>query len=145
MSDLNFSEVQPLIFILLGVTLLLIAIFKRSSSSNLRTLGNKTEGIVYTTGYSNDPRYDNSSNIKDKITVRFVTNKNEWITGDVKQGFAIYFTKQYKDGQTLDIYYDPERPSNFFVDTKQSETIGRIVFVVVGLIFCVVGLFQLFS
>lgn len=141
MSDFDFSKLQPLIFTLLGVIVLLIAIFKRTKS-NLKTIGLRTEGIVYTLGCSNNS--DDSSNIKDKITVRFVTNKKEWITGNIKQDFAVYFTKQYKEGETVDVYYDPANPSNFYVDTKQSEITGRILFAIIGLIFCAIGLYQLF-
>jgi hypothetical protein len=144
MPDFNFNELQPYLFVLIGVILLLTAVF-RSTKSNLKNSGVKTEGIIYLLGYFNNAGSGTPSNVKDKITVRFTTNKKEWITGDIEQKFAVFFTKQYKEGETVDIYYDPDNPSNFFVDTKQSETIGRLLFVVVGLAFCAIGIFQLFK
>jgi hypothetical protein len=144
MLDINLTELQPYAFVLLGIILLLVAIFKKSGKANLKSSGLKTEGIIHGLGYSNAPNSDTTPNIKDKVTVRFTTNKKEWITVDIDQKFAVYFSNQYKEGQKVDVYYDPENPSDFFVDTKQSETIGRQLFAVVGLAFCVVGAFQLF-
>lgn len=84
-------------------------------------------------------------NIKDKVIVRFVTQNKEWITGDINQEFAAFFTGQYKEGQSVDVYYDPEKPSDFFVDTKQSETVSRVIFAAVGLSFSIIGLYQLLT
>lgn len=58
-----------------------------------------------------------------------------------KQGFEIL----YKQGQALDVYYDPENPVDFFVDTKQSEKVSKALLAIVGVAFCAVGFLQLFS
>jgi hypothetical protein len=144
MSDFNLSEIQPYIFILIGLTLLLIAIFKKSSNARLKKSGLKAEGVIYAKGGASKSNSDESLNIQDKITVRFLTNNDEWITADVNQDFASFFTAQYKEGEPVNIYYDPKNPSNFFVDTKQSEPGGKILFIIGGLIFCGVGIFQFF-
>ncbi len=80
-----------------------------------------------------------------KVTVRFVTKEQEWITGEMKQEFAIFFTGQYKAGETVDVYYDPAKPSNFFIETGQSENKARLFIAAIGMIFCLIGLYQLFA
>jgi hypothetical protein len=136
MPELDFKEFQPYLFIIGGLSLIVIALLKKASKSHLKQSGLKAEGIVFALE-------GNGDNVKDKVTVRFVTEDKEWITGDINQEFASFFTGQYKKGQSVDVYYDPKNPSHFFVDTKQSETISRVVFAVVGLGFSLIGLYQL--
>ena len=147
MQDFDFNALQPYIFILAGIVFMLIAVLKKATSSDLKQSGLKTEGIVYALERQANKSLSihDSSSIKDKVIVRFVTTNKEWITGHIKQEFALFFTGQYKEGQSVDVYYDPKNPSDFFVDTKQSESVSRVLFAVVGLVFCLVGLYQLLS
>jgi hypothetical protein len=147
MPDFDLNTLQPFIFILVGIVLLLMAVLKKATKANLKQSGLKTEGIVYGLERQTDSTspISDSSNVKDKVIVRFVTNNEEWITGDIKQEFAAFFTGQYKEGQKLDVYYDPKNPSDLFVDTKQCEIIGKILFVIVGLASCLIGLYKLLN
>jgi hypothetical protein len=52
MPDINFDELQPYAFVLLGLILLLVGVFKKSAKSGLKNSGLKTEGIIYALGYS---------------------------------------------------------------------------------------------
>lgn len=147
MEDFNLKEFQPYIFILIGLGSMLIVLFKKSDKSTLKVNGEKAEGITYALGqksnsYSSGNR---SSNVKDKVTIRFLTKDQQWITGDLEQDFAAFFTNQYKEGQAVDVYYDPKQPSNFFVDTKQSEAKSRILFTVIGFMLMAVGVYQLLT
>ncbi|HZF64052.1 MAG TPA: DUF3592 domain-containing protein, partial [Chitinophagaceae bacterium] len=81
--------------------------------------------------------------IIDKVTIRFLTLDKQWITGDLKQEFAAFFTNQYKAGDAVEVYYDPKQPSHFFVDTKQSRRTARIIFACVGIVLFAAGLYQL--
>src|SRR5690242_19495953 len=101
MADFNLNEIKPYIFILIGLTLLLIRIFKKTSNASLKKSGLKTEGIIYAKGRASKPNSDDSLNIEGKITVRFITNNNEWITADTKQELASFFTGQYKEGEAV--------------------------------------------
>jgi hypothetical protein len=147
MDDFTFKEIQPFIFLLIGLGSVLFAIFKKSNKANLKNTGQKAEGIIYALDQSSNSYNSNSQNlsIKDKVTVRFLTMDKQWITGDLEQEFAAFFTRQYKEGDTVDLYYDPEEPSNFFVDTRQSEKTSRIIFVAIGIVLGSVGLYQLLS
>lgn len=140
------TELIPYLFIVLGIILLLFALLKKTKTTELKHTGEKAEGIVF------DLDRDSNSNrdlnfcrtVMNKVTVRFVTKNQEWITGEIKQDFSSFFTGQYKEGDKLDVYYDPQKPSDFIVITKQSEFISRLLFAAVGLILCLTGLYKLF-
>jgi len=141
------TQFEPYFFLLIGLATLLYSILKKTNRSSLKDSGEKSEGIVYELGqapnYTTD--YNRPSNVKDKVTIRFVTKKDEWITADINQPFALFFTGQYKPGKKVDVYYDRENPSTFFVDTKQSETLARVLVALIGLIFCSVSLYMLYK
>ena len=136
----------PFIFLGIGSVSIAIAIFFKSSKSSLKETGIEVEGIIFkqerNTNFSIQID-DSSSSINNRITVRFVTKKQEWITEVIKQDFQLFYTSQYKDGNTIKIFYDESNPSNFFVDTKQSEFIVRIMFSIVGLVFISIGLYKI--
>ena len=141
------SEYLPYIFIVIGLIGLGIALFGNSRKSDLKDSGIPVDGIVFNQEVTeNSSRsFDNySSQIKDKITIRFVTQSGEWITGDIKQDFGINYTGQYKNGDNVKVYYNRNNPSDFYVDTKQSEFIGKLVFGLAGLVFLAIGLYNLF-
>lgn len=145
MPELEFKEIQPFLFAIAGLALIAISIFKKSSRSYLLESGVKAEGIIYKLANkpNNPTSWGSSDNIMDKVTVRFVTENKEWITEDIKQDFAGFYTGQYEEGQTIDVYYDPQKPSNFYIDTKQSETFSRMVFAFMGLGLLAIGAYQI--
>ena len=148
MEDLNLKQFEPYIFILIGIGAILFSLLKKTKLSALKNSGEKVEGVVYELGQA--PGYNTNydlpiNNVKDKVTIRFLTKEKKWITGDIKQPFALMFTGQYTAGQKVDVYYDREDPSKFFVETKQSENLARIFVAGVGLIFCSVGLYMLYA
>jgi hypothetical protein len=139
------AEYQPYIFLAVGLILLILSAFGKSAKSKLKQTGIPVEGIVFEQDYddSSNRSVDNSSSFeKDKITIRFVTETGEWITGVLKQDFRIFYTGQYKNGDTIKVYYNKDNPSDFYVDTKQSGFAGRLVMGFVGLIFLLIGPIQ---
>ncbi|MBG9377278.1 DUF3592 domain-containing protein [Panacibacter sp. DH6] len=147
MQDFDFKQFEPFLFLIIGLVAVIISTIKRNRSISLKDTGERVEGIIYKLEQSGNRNSDleSSSSTMDKITVRFVTKKQEWITSEIKQPFALFFTGQYKPGDKVEVYYDPTDPANFYVDTKQSELVARIVITVVGLIFCLIGLYKLCS
>ena len=142
-----FADYQPYIFLFVGLIVLGLSAFWESTKSKLKQTGITVDGIVFEQGFDNsfNQSFDNSSSFtKDKVTIRFVTQTGEWITGVIKQDFQVFYTGRYKNGDTVKVYYDKDNPSDFYVDTKQSELTGRLVFGSVGLIFLLVGLYKLF-
>jgi hypothetical protein len=147
MNDLNLKQYEPYLFLAFGLLLILSAVFKKGKSTELKNTGEKVEGIIHELGQA--PNYNSSidsfSDVKDNVTVRFVTKEQEWITADVKQPFALFFTGQYKPGDKVDVFYDLKNPSNFYIDTKQSETLGRIVVAAAGIVFTSIGAYMLYT
>ena len=138
------NEFLPYIFLLIGLIVLAITFFYKSNKSELKKTGIAVDGIVFDQEMSSSGSFDNSTTGQnDKITVRFVTQKQEWITGQIQQDFQIYYSGQYKNGETLKVYYDEKNPSNFYVDTKQSELKGRVVIAIVGFVFLLIGLYKI--
>ncbi len=146
MNQSFFAEYQPYIFVVLGLIALIFSFFWATSNSKLKQTGISVDGIVFKQDF--DDRFnqslDNSSSYtKDKITIRFVTQTGEWITGVLRQDFGLFYTGQYTDGDTVKVYYDKSNPSNFYIDTKQSEFVGRLIVALVGLVFLIIGLYKL--
>lgn len=148
MDQSIFSEYYPYLLLLAGLVILAIAMFWESQNSKLKQTGICVEGIVFEQDVESSFRLsfsepDHYRSIKDKVTIRFVTKKQEWITAPIKQDFSVFYTGQYKDGDKVVVYYEEKNPSNFYVDSKQSETIVRIIAALLGLMLTIAGLYLL--
>ena len=125
-----------------------VSLFNKSKTENLKKTGEHCEGIIFKLDYTNSFDSYNNNNIpsatKDKITVRFVTKKKEWITEDLNSDFMISYTGQYKEGEKVTVIYNPENPSEFTIETRQSQTLGKLVLFILGLLFAGVGVYELF-
>lgn len=135
---------QAVIFCLTGIACIAIAIFAASGNKKLKETGLTADGIIYS--LEQNPNQSSSevytSNVKDKITVRFLTKEDVWITALLKMNFLVSYTGQYKAGEQVKVIYNPNNPSEFMIETKQSERIGRILFGIAGLAFLVLGIYQ---
>lgn len=143
MLELYLKELLPFFPLAMGALCILAALFKKSPTASLRQTGLRTEGIIY--AMSTRALGSDTSYVMDKITVRFVTREGRWVTGDINQEFASFYTNQYKLGEKVEVFYDPQHPSSFFVKTKQSEERWRMLFLVIGLVFCAVGTIMLLA
>jgi hypothetical protein len=144
MPSLHLELYQPYLLLLVGFVFMIISLlYKASKTENLDKTGERCEGIIFKLDYSNTGSSLTGSAIKDKITVRFVTNKNEWITEDLQTDFVIAYSGQYKEGEKVAVIYNPENPSEFTIETKQSQSIGRLIFFFVGLFFVGLGIYEL--
>lgn len=141
------SQYLPYIFFLIGLILVAVSIFYKSEKAKLKQTGLVADGIVYEqeNGINISVLPNNSyQSANKKTTIRFVTQKEEWITGMIQQDFQMFYTGQYKNGDAVKVYYDPNNPSNFYVDTKQSEGTARFFMAITGLIFIIIGLYKLY-
>lgn len=87
------QEFLPYFLILFGIVAILLPFFTKSSNKNLKETGVPSDGIIFKQEKSRLVDIDgNRSFIKDKITVRFLTKKDEWITAELSQDFMIAFT-----------------------------------------------------
>lgn len=133
--------VLPFMFISIGITSISFVILV-DDNSRLKETGIKATGIIFKQEHETRSRSGETTTLKDKITVRFLTMQHEWITQEINQNFRIYYSHQYKDGEEVVLYYDEKEPSNFYVDSKQSPALGKVIAVVTGLIFIIIGSIQ---
>jgi len=142
LNDLIASSV-PYLLPALGIALILYSTFKKSAEEKLKGKGVYAEGIVFEQSYKPHSTGDEFSNAPDKITVRFVTQKQEWITVITKNSFGAYYSGQYKNGEPVKILYNPDAPDECVIITKQSEKTVRIILICLGFVLCIIGLVQL--
>jgi len=145
MTQDNYIQYLPYLFLAIGLIAIAFSVLYVSKKSKLKQTGICVAGIIFKQEINYNQSSDNSSLSNDKITVRFVTQKKDWVTGKIDQDFQFIYLGQYKDGDPVKIYYDEQDPSSFYVDTKQSEIIGRVLIATIGLAFLAIGLFKLLN
>ncbi len=142
MNNFQLQNLQPYLFLVCGLALMLYAFFKKSQTiSN----GEKAEGIVFELGRKSGHNSSLDYNVNNIVTVRFVTKKLEWITAEYKSDFAFFYTGQYKIGDKIDILYNSDNPNEFLILTKQSETRTRLILIIAASGSIIIGTFQLFN
>jgi len=143
MEALNFTQFLPYILILAGLLIICIAVFSKSSAKRLAITGEYCEGIIFKLGYKEGNDFNRSDSItKDKITVRFVTKKQEWITEDLHTDFMITWPGQFKEGQKVQVIYDPDNPSDFTISNNQYPKMAKGAFILAGLICVAIGVYK---
>lgn len=138
MESLDFNQYLPIFFIVIGAIAILYAIFHKPPLDRLKQTGEHCEGIIFRLGYSTG-----DSSTTDKITVRFVTKKQEWITEEVNTDGMLTWTGQFKEGQTVPIIYNSDNPKDFIIPTAYSPALVKLLFVVVGFIFIATGIYKI--
>jgi len=148
-STLMMQTFTPYILFAVGLTLILYAVINSDKKAKLRQTGQEAEGIIFDIdkGYQ-DFSIENEvlSTFQDrskKVWVRFVTQKLEWVTAPIDQDFQIFFSFQYSKRDKVKIFYDSDNPNNFYVDTKQSALIGRLIILLSGVGMVIAGYTQL--
>ena len=136
---MDFTQYLPYALLTFGLIAIVKSCFHVSNKSNLKETGIPVDGIVFTQSA------DSVDDVNKKVVIRFVTKNQEWITEPIKQDFQIFYTGQYKDGDHVNVFYNPAAPTEFYVDTKQSELIPRILGGLLGICLILVGLYQIFA
>jgi hypothetical protein len=136
---MDFTQYLPYALLTFGLISIVKSCFYVSKKSNLKEIGIPVDGIVFTQSG------DSVDDVNKKVEIRFVTKNQEWITGPINQDFQIFYTGQYKDGDHVKVFYNPAAPTEFYVDTKQSELIPRILGGLTGICLILIGLYQIFA
>lgn len=146
MNSLSFTPSLPYIFIIFGIIFIMVAVFSKSGANKLAQTGEHCEGIIFKLGYKENITFDRSDSItKDKITVRFVTKRQEWITEDLNTNFMITWAGQFKEGQKVQVLYDPNNPSDFTILNNQSPRLTKLIFILTGSICLAIGVYKFFA
>ncbi|MBS1601158.1 MAG: DUF3592 domain-containing protein [Bacteroidetes bacterium] len=136
----------PYIFILAGIVMILVPFLSKPTGNRLKSTGERCEGVIFELGYKDHSGpMSNDSITKDKITIRFVTQKLEWITEDLNTDFMVLYTNQFKEGDKVTVIYDPNNPKDFTIETKQTPKQIKIILSIARVVFISIGIYKLLS
>ena len=139
------DDLIPYLFIFIGLVVLVLPFLQLSDNKrSLKNSGVHAEGIIFRIDGKQGGQPTNFGVLNAEVQVRFVTKSMEWITGTLRQDFQVSFSGQYKQGDKVDVYYNPTSPSEFFVDSNKNPLFGKLTLMVVGLVLIVIGLWKLF-
>lgn len=129
---------EEIILLAISVSFLTIGIYLWKQGSQLLTTGKKAKAIVFKNNYS--PGTGTNRGVYFPV-VRFLTDKQEWITQELNIGS----NPALEEGSQLEIIYDPDDPTNVAINsTFQLEILPRI-FVTIGLCGLIFGALELFD
>ena len=127
--------IDALILILLGLVSILVVVHYFLKVRELSKTGVKTEGIVF------DTESEQMSGVASQYPIiRFTTQNEEWITEKYMIGIIPGMVKK---GKKVQVIYNPEKPSEFIVQSPIFTPVF-ILMASVGLVFLGVGIFKLF-
>lgn len=111
---------EGLILIVTGIFFFLIARSVHKRINQIEAIGTKVKGIIF----SHESTMDSSSESSVFYpVVRFTTSSEEWITA--KSSISVV-PGMYKEGQAVEIVYDPQEPTNFFIKDRYTKNVFRI-------------------
>jgi hypothetical protein len=114
-----------LVILLISAVLVVVGAYLWQKGSNLIATGKKSEAIIYKNNFY--PDKDGGSVYRP--VVRFLTDKQEWITRELSIGFS----PPKEEGTRLEVIYDPEDPTIVEVNSRfQLEILPRL-FVALGI------------
>lgn len=127
-----FGEI---IVLAISIGAIAIGIHLWQKGNHLLTNGKKAKAVIFKNNYS--------SNAGDGgmyyPVVRFLTDKQEWIT----QELSIGYSPAKKEGTKLEVIYDPDDPTDVEINsTFQLEILPRIL-VIIGVCGLVFGVLEL--
>ncbi len=127
--------IQGVVLIILSLAVILIAIIALSKYKKISAIGIEADGIIF--DIESSPTTGDST-----ITfpiVRFVTERNEWITQKASVSIIPY---SYKKGQPVTIVYLKDKPTDFFIKSKWTNEV-LIAMIIIGLALLTYGVYFL--
>lgn len=123
-------------FIVIGTGILFICRYKNISSN-----GTETEGIIY--DFSSTPITNSitSNATKSFPIVRFLTEKNEWIT---EKASVSFIPSSYKKGQKITVVYLVDNPTVFFIKSSQTKFVLTTM-ITIGSLLLIYGIYTLIN
>lgn len=110
---MNDNFLTPLIFITAACILLVIFFSLRKKRYRLLSTGVPVEGIVF--DIESSMNNDSPNSRSNYPVIRFVTLKQEWITQTYNISYPEFILKK---GQKVEIFYNPDKPSDFILNMK---------------------------
>jgi len=143
---MDLPSLAPYIFILIGIAMITVPFLSKPTAERLKNIGERCEGIIFELGYKGrSGPMSNDSIMKDKITIRFVTLEQEWITEDLNTDFIPLYYNQFKEGDKVMVVYDPKNPKDFTIETKANPKQFKFILSIAGVVFVGVGVYKLLT
>lgn len=127
--------IQGVVLIILSLVVILIAIIAFSKYKKISAIGIEADGIIF--DIESSP-ITGDSTITFPI-VRFVTERNEWITQKAAISIIPY---SYKKGQTVIVVYSKNNPTDFFIKSIWTNGV-LIAMIIIGLALLTYGVYFL--
>lgn len=113
--------IQAIALLIISLVVIFLVITTLRKYKRISNEGIEAEGIVYDFESSQS---NNNSTITFPI-IRFLTEKNEWITQKASISSVPFM---YKKGQQIKVVYLKEKPTDFFI--KSNNTQGVLFFMI---------------
>ena len=126
---------QAVILIIVSLVVALIGIINLNKYKKITATGVEADGIIF--DIETSPTL-NSTTVTYPI-VRFLTEKNEWIT---QKASVSLIPGLYKKGQRVKVVYLNDKPTDFFIKSKFTTTVIFLM-IALGLALFVYGIFLL--
>lgn len=123
------------ICLIIGIGFILIYYFRKKKYNKLLVTGIAVEGVIFDFETSYISYSGSESRDIPKPIIRFVTLKQEWITEKYETGFTF---SDWKAGDKVMVYYNPENPEEFVVSTRLDKWILR-VFLFIGIVLVILS------
>jgi hypothetical protein len=126
---------REIIVLAISIGAIAIGIHLWQKTNHLLTAGKKTKAVIFKNNHSSNAGFGGTY----YPVVRFLTDKQEWIT----QELSIGYSPAKKEGTKLEVIYDPDDPTNVEINsTFQLEVLPRIL-VIIGVFGLVFGVLEL--
>ena len=126
-----FGEI---IVLAISIGAIAIGIHLWQKGNHLLTIGKKAKAVIFKNNYDSS----GSGGVYYPV-VRFLTDKQEWIT----QQLSIGYSPAKKEGTKLEVIYDPDDPTDVEINSAfQLEILPRIL-VIIGVCGLVFGILEL--
>lgn len=117
--------IQGVLLIIISLAVIVIAIIALSKYKKISTNGIEADAIIF--DIESSPT--NGDTTVTFPIVRFVTEKNEWITQKASVSIIPY---SYKKGQSVVVVYSKDKPSDFFIKSNWTNGV-LIAMIIIGL------------
>ncbi len=127
--------IQGVLLIIISLAVIVIAIIALSKYKKISTNGIEADAIIF--DIESSPT--NGDTTVTFPIVRFVTEKNEWITQKASVSIIPY---SYKKGQSVVVVYSKDKPSDFFIKSNWTNGV-LIAMIIIGLALITYGVYFL--
>lgn len=121
----------PVIILLISAAFIIVGAVLWQKGNYLLKHGKKTTAMVYTNNFSRDR--DGGGTYMP--VVRFLTDKDEWITHELSIGYS----PALPEGTKLEVLYDPDEPTNVEINSSTQLEILPRLFVLLGVLGFIFG------